>query len=122
MNVKLTKVYRKSTDKDGNVLVARDGREYTRLAIKTVQHGDKWISGFDNDTTSSWNVGDTVDIIVTENGKYFNFSVAKKDDKIISRLDELEKRIVKLEEFYFKHPEDMPDDSDMLPETEIAPF
>lgn len=89
MQVKLTKVARSTTKKDGSALLTKDGRPYTRLSIKTQQHGDKWLSGFDNPQTKSWEEGQEVEIEVTENGEYLNFSVPKREDKVDQKLEQI---------------------------------
>ncbi len=77
MKTTLTEVKRFTKDKDGNTLKTRDGRAYTRINIKTTTHNDKWISGFENQTTKNWQAGDDVEIEVKENGEYLNFSTPK---------------------------------------------
>lgn len=96
MKVKLTQVYRTRTDKDGNELVNRNGKPYTRVSIKTEQHGDKWLSGFGNKENSSWDKGDEVEIIVEEKGQWLNF---KTPPNTVTRqeFEALEKRVAALE-------------------------
>jgi len=89
--VTIVKVYRSNKDKQGNILKTQDGREYTRLAIQTKEHGQKWISGFGNSKNSDWKAGDSVDIIIEPNGEYLNFKMPKD-------INELEARVAKLEE------------------------
>lgn len=75
--VTLTFVGRYTTKKDGSPLIGGNGKPYTSLRIKTNEHGDKFMSGFDNAQTKDWKVGDTVEIDVEQNGEYLNFSVPR---------------------------------------------
>lgn len=81
MKTKLTQVNRYTTKKDGTALVASNGRPYTSIRIKTVEHGDKVLSGFGNQDNSGWREGDEVEINVEQKGEYLNFSTPKKEDK-----------------------------------------
>ena len=100
--VKITKIYRSNKDKNGNLLTTKDGREYTRLAFKCVEHGDKWVSGFGNDANASWAVGDDVDVVIEESGQYVNFKmpsnkVSPEDVKNIwEEIEKLKQEIEKL--------------------------
>jgi len=89
----ITKVYRSNKDKKGNLLKTSDGREYTRLAIKTKEYGDKYVSGFGNDKNSSWKVGDTVEVVVEKKGEYLNFSMPKEKDVLLERIEKLEEDV-----------------------------
>lgn len=85
----ITDIKRYTQDKQGEPLKTRDGRLYTRVTIKTEEHGDKMISGFENEITKSWNIGDEVDIKVEQKGEYLNFSTPKKDDAVNSKLEQI---------------------------------
>lgn len=93
MLVKLTKVYRTNKDKQGNPLKTRDGRDYTRVSIKTQEHGEKWLSGFENFNNQKWREGDSVDIEVETNGEYLNFSQPSPLQLLTRRVEKLEKTI-----------------------------
>ena len=98
MEVKLTKVYRTDKDKEGKPLMTkgtpdRPSRSYTRLGIKTQEHGDKWLSGFENRESANWQEGDTVDIEVEPNGQYLNFKTLSEMDKVWKMLTYLQKQI-----------------------------
>ena len=103
--VTITKVYRSDKDKNGNVLMSKAGRPYTKLAIKTKEYGDRWLSGFDNKDTSSWNDGDTVELNIEEKGEYLNFNTKKSSGQdwggvievIRLELSDLKKRVSNLE-------------------------
>lgn len=84
---KLTFVKRDSTDREGNPLISKQGKPYTRMSIKVESRGDRYLSGFANAGNASWKPGDEVDIVITEaqakdkNGQpYLNFSQPKPAD------------------------------------------
>lgn len=89
MQVKLTKIYTTNKDKAGNELKSKKGAPYTRMSIKTEQHGDKWISGFKNKDNAGWKEGDTVEVNIVENGQYLNFETPKVEDKNNEKLDKI---------------------------------
>lgn len=75
-----------NTDREGNQLMSKAGKPYTRLTLKVESKGDRFISGFENAQTKEWRVGDEVDIIITESDKkdkngnpYLNWSLPKKE-------------------------------------------
>ena len=74
MKVVLTAVNRKQRTSQ------RTGKPFTSLGIKTQEHGEKWLSGFDNAYTKDWKAGDTVEIEVEVKGEYLNWSLPKKAD------------------------------------------
>jgi hypothetical protein len=63
--------------KDTERVSKSTGRPFTSRAIKTEEHGDKWLSGFAGKDNASWKVGDTVEIEVEQKGEFTNFSVPK---------------------------------------------
>ena len=105
MQVQLLKVYRTNKNKDGAILKTKDGRAYTRVSIKTSEHGDKWLSGFGANWNESWQEGETVSINVEQSGQYLNFSK-------LDPVDDLEARVKKLEDKVFAQSktEDVPGD------------
>jgi len=113
-NLTITKVYRSNKDKKGNLLISQNGNEYTRLAIKTKEYGDRYVSGFGNDKNAGWKVGDIVEVIVEEKGEYLNFSMPKEKDLIAERIDALEKRIEELEERLYQNPALIKDDTETI--------
>lgn len=76
--LKITNISRKDTDKEGNKLFGKNGRPYTRLGIKTVEYGSKWLSGFGRQDNESWKEGDTVEVEVEEKGEYLNFKMPER--------------------------------------------
>src|SRR3990167_3671552 len=92
MEITITKTYRTDKDKEGKPLMTkgstdRPSRPYTRLAIKTKEHGDKWLSGFENRETANWKEGDIVDIEITPNGQYLNFKTLSQEDKMWKEIN-----------------------------------
>lgn len=94
--VTITRVYASDTDKNGNKLVSKTGKPYSKLAIKTTQHGEKWLSGFKGKENENWKEGDQVDVIVTQNGEYLNYEVPKQTDRLEARVAALEVQVMNL--------------------------
>lgn len=99
MKVKLTKVTRSNTNKDGDPYISKKtGKPFTICRIWTVKHGEKSLGGFDSYATDKWKEGDEVEIIVEESGQYLNFrtpfdKVTRKEfDALVLRVEMLEKR------------------------------
>ena len=117
MKQTITKIYRSDKDKNGNLLKTKDGRPYTRVAIKTQKYGDRFISGFGGDWNENWQIGDSVNIKVEEVGEYLNFSK-------IDRLDELEARIKALEDYMLNQDRNPEEDNGHIEEinAENLPF
>lgn len=80
--VTITTVYTSNKDKQGNPLKSAKGYPYTRMSIKTKEHGDQWISGFQNKDNQNWKENDTVEVIIKKNGQYLNFETPKMEDKV----------------------------------------
>lgn len=93
--VTLTAVYHNDKDRNGNQYMSKAGKPYTKCNIKATEYGDKYISGFGNKTTQGWKVGDTVEIEITPNGEYLNFSVPKAEAGLSSQDREMFMRIEK---------------------------
>ena len=96
MKITLTKVTKLTQDKQGNPLTTKAGKPYTRLLINCNEHGSVALSGFDNQATQNWKVGDTVEVEIEEvkvgDKTYLNFKTPNKqaqDDKIDKILVEL---------------------------------
>lgn len=88
--VTLTKVYRSDTDKNGNKLVSKNGKPYTKVGIKTAQHGEQWLNGFGNFDNRGWNEGDQVLINIEQNGQYLNFSTPGQSELLQLCLEKIE--------------------------------
>ena len=114
--ITITKVYRSNKDKKGILLTTSDGREYTRLALKTKEHGDSWVSGFGNDKNASWKEGDIVEVVIEKKGQYINFSVPKEKDITMERLDKIEADIKELKNLINGNPAMIKDDRDTIEE------
>lgn len=95
--VKLTKVFRDHKNKDTKQpLISKDGNPYSKVAIKTEQHGEKWLSGFGNSANYFWKKGDTVEVEITETaGGFLNFT--NEGTMLDVMFKALELRVLKLE-------------------------
>lgn len=87
--VTITKIYTTDKDKQGNPLKSKKGYPYTRMSIKCAEHGDNWISGFKNKDNENWKEGDTVEIVITENGEYLNFEVPEVKEVASGQMDKI---------------------------------
>lgn len=94
----ITITYLKTFDKDknGNPLKSKDGRPYQKLSIKTVQHGDKYLSGFVSEWNKNWKVGDDVSADVNQNGEYLNFSKVNTESVLLEKVNALEAKMIQV--------------------------
>ena len=95
--LRLTRVFRNTKDKDGKDLINKNNKPYERVSIKTEEYNDKWLSGFGNDNNKEWKEGDEVTLEVVEKGQYLNFSPVKMEDRLMEMVQELIRRVKKLE-------------------------
>lgn len=98
----ITKVDRYTQGKDGNAYKTKQGKPFTRLGCKFDKTGTEVIYGTDFDGgTKDWKVGDYVFIDLFDeeyNGKmYKKFRVAGKVELLEAKIEEMEKRLKKLE-------------------------
>ena len=103
MELVLTKIHRSSKDKDGNAYMTKatpnsPSRAYERVGIQVndEKYTGKWLSGFGNRENAGWQVGDTVDLEITQNGQYWNFKTLSQEDKIWKELQRQAGEIHKL--------------------------
>lgn len=95
--VTLTTVYTSDKDKKGNPLKSAKGYPYTRMSIKTKEHGDKWISGFQNKDNQNWKENDTVEVIIKQKNQYLNFEVPKMEDKVGENMAKVTQTLARIE-------------------------
>lgn len=93
---KITYIKIDDTDREGNALVGKNGRPYSRQTLKVVSKEGRFISGFLNESTKGFKVGDEVDIVIMESDKldkngnpYLNWSLVKKEDKTDAKLEQI---------------------------------
>ena len=102
MKVTITSISRKDR------VSQKTGKPFVSLGLKTQEHGDKWLSGFDGKQTRDWKVGDTVEIDVEQKGEYLNFSVPKLPEgyalpsDLTERLNLIETKIDRILGFVVK--------------------
>ncbi len=95
-NMKLTKINLYDKDKNGKLYYSeKTKRNYTRMVIEVEEKPGKSLSGFLNEETKNWKVGDEVDIIITEKGEYLNFSLPKKDSVNGKALEVIQNTLLK---------------------------
>lgn len=97
MQLHITKVFRSDKKKDGTPLIGRSGKPYTKVSIKTIEYGDRWVGGFGGQWNSGWKEGDVVDIEVEDTGQYLNFNRPDPLKSFEQRLKNLEARVLQLE-------------------------
>ena len=130
MLVKLTNLQSYKVDKQGAPLLDKKQQPYARIVIHTEQHGKTPLSGFayQNSPIWKWKAGDEVEVLVTQNGQWTNFSLPKVApqgavspmylERIEKKVDEI-LRILK-EDVDFVEPEptlaDGPQGDDIQPE------
>ncbi len=93
---KITFVKLDSTDQKGAPLIGKNGKPYTRQTLKVESKGDRYISGFLNESTRGFQVGDEVDIVITEatamdkQGRpYLNWALPKKGSLDVEKIDRI---------------------------------
>jgi len=94
--ITLTRVFVTDKNKDGTPLMSKLGKPYSKLSVKCVEHGDKWLSGFKGRENENWKEGDQVDVIVKQNGDFLNYEVPKAEDKLAMRVSALEIEVMQL--------------------------
>jgi len=94
MKVKVTRIFKKDTDREGIKLVGKkDGKPYWKIGIKTEETGDEWLSGFANSTSDPrymMEEGGTYSIAIEEKhvgDKVFkNFRMLKPEEQELEEL------------------------------------
>lgn len=96
-NVKLTDVSREQKWSQ------RTSKPYEAVRLRTVEFGDRFLSGFGNEDNKSWQVGDEVALIITESQKtdrtgrpYLNFETVKKQRSAAPQGGGMPVEVVKL--------------------------
>ena len=91
--ITIAKIQHFSKNKNGGVLISKNGKTYTRCLITTTD--GRQISGFGSEATRDLKIGDKIKLEITQNDKYLNFKLPKYD--VSKRLDALEERILENE-------------------------
>lgn len=97
--VTLTKVFSSDKNKDGQEFKTKDGKKFWKMAIKTQELGDEWLSClfFDEGRMPQWSEGDQVAVEIEESNGYKNFRIPTKYDTLMAMFNELDQRLRKLE-------------------------
>ena len=112
----ITRISRKSTDRDGEPLKTKDGRDYVKVGIQ-VKEKEGWLSGFGNYTNKNWKEGDIIEVELED--KYGADGMVYHNFKALNQTQLLEKRVKRLEESVFnmntgqperQEEEEMPDE------------
>lgn len=94
--LKITGIKQYTKDKEGNQLTGKFG-PYVRVVLSTQDYPTKDISVFSKSEVD-WKVGQEIELDVTENGQYLNGKIPKKEDLAAAGIEELTKRVKKLED------------------------
>lgn len=100
-NTIITKVFISDSGKDGKKFIAKNGKPYWKVGIKTDRTGDQWYSTIvfrEDDPAKLLKEGDERVLILEKNGEYFNFRVPTKIDILDSKLTELYQKVRNLEQ------------------------
>lgn len=89
--VTISRIAHFDKDKSGNPLKSKMGKPYTRCMIELTD-GRK-VSGFGSAKTQGWSAGSEVEIEITPNGEYLNFSVPKVENINNETLLRIEKKV-----------------------------
>jgi len=100
--ITLTRVFSTDKNKDGTPLMSKLGKPYSKMSVKCVEHGDKWLSGFKGRENENWKEGDQVDVIVKQNGDFLNYEVPKAEDKLAMRVSSVEVDIMNIKNMIAK--------------------
>lgn len=94
--ITLTRIFISDKNKDGTPLMSKLGKPYSKMSVKCVEHGDKWLSGFKGKENEFWKEGDQVYVILKQNGDFLNYEVPKAEDKLAMRVSAIEVDIMQL--------------------------
>lgn len=125
---KVTLTFIKATERTS----AKTNKPFTSLSIKTQEHGEKYLSGFQNKDNKDWRVGDTVEIEVKESEKldkegkpYLNFETPKKTtaqaspeilSQILTKLGKIDYTVTEIRKHLSKEqPLDRTSDGSKMP-------
>lgn len=94
--ITLTAVYINTTNKDGSPLMTNTGKPYSKMNLKAKEYGDRYISGFANQSNEKWKAGDVVEVIIEQKGEYLNFKNPTPEQLLEIRVAKLEENIIAL--------------------------
>ena len=98
--IKIDKIYRNVTRKDGSEYVDKRGKKFTHVTIYTTgKDGNQHkLSHCDyDDWTASFSENQIIMLNIEKNGDFINFSKPTKADMLEVVVSELDKRVVELE-------------------------
>ncbi len=81
------------------------GKDYMMMIVKTVAGGDAKMSSFinrENDPRLQWKVGEEHEVVIKQNGQYFNFSIPQDVDYLREDVEVLKKEVSALKQFITK--------------------
>src|SRR3990167_5854721 len=73
MQITITAISRKER-------TSKAGRPFTSVGLKTIEYGDRWVSGFGNARNKDWKKGDKIEVEVEDTGQYLNFTMPEQEE------------------------------------------
>ena len=90
---------------------SKAGKDYVRVGLK-LDNLDGWVNGFGDKVTDGWSQGDEVTVRLKsreyEGKTYWDFETLTIADRLVPKMDDLEKRIEKIEK-HLKNQKDVND-------------
>lgn len=69
----------------------------TKIGIQTAEHGETWFSSFTNKMNETKlkaiKEGDTIEVVTTKNGDFWNFRLASQVDRLQADVDMIKKHL-----------------------------
>lgn len=99
-NLQITKIFKSNKDKEGKPFKDKNGKPFWKVAVKFSKYGDTWYSTLafrEDDPVLNLEEGQEKLFVIDESNGYKNFKLPTKYDVFEAKLDELNRRVRKLE-------------------------
>jgi|SRR3990167_2918687 len=98
--VTIRQIYRNSESKDGKPFIGKDGKPYEKIAIRCVEYGDEYLTGFSSKWNQFWKVGDKVEVeienVFKDGKKFMNIRPPDKMGAMAKQIEEIHKMVYEL--------------------------
>lgn len=124
----IEKIYISDQSKDGRKFTTKAGKPYKRIAIKTREYPQDYLTNFiftPDDVQLIWKAGDIIKVIVSKNNQYLNYRLPARVDYLEKRIEELEKVVFNKEMGYLPSKAETEEDEinkKLAEEEENLPF
>lgn len=99
MKILIEKLYRSAEKKDGTPYISKYNKPYEKVDVIS---GENRYSCFDyNGQTKGWQIGQTIEVEIEENGQYKNIVLPKMGQVNPTQMNNIEARLTALEEKVF---------------------